>query len=249
MQIDKRIYVVGSGWAGYNLTDHYDCDIYLVDCGEKLVMIDAGAGIATEQVEKLICFHGFSMKDIDFILLTHTHGDHVGGAKKLKSLTGAELLAHPDSTRYLKNKAQDKMSIDIAVKQGLYPPGFQVEPCEAYPFKDGETIQVGEVSFTAIDTPGHCSGHNSYLVATPEKKYLFTGDSIFLGGKISLQNIWDCNVEAYARTARRLNEQEFDALLPSHFGIDLSEGKLHTRKAVEIFDKLGVPGQASDGRS
>lgn len=56
-------------------------------------------------------------------------------------------------------------------------------------------------------------------------------------------------MEAYAGTARRLNEQEFDALMPSHFGIDLSEGKIHTRRAEEIFNQLGVPGQASDGRS
>ena len=248
MQIDERIYAVGSGWAGCNLTNHYDCDIYLVDCGEKLAMIDAGAGIAVEQVEKLIHFHGFSMRDIEFILLTHTHGDHAGGAKKLQSLTGAELLAHPDSAGYLKSGDQKKMSVDIAVERGLYPPGFTVEPCEARPFKDGETIQVGQVSFTAIDTPGHCSGHNSYLAATPKKRYLFSGDSVFLGGKISLQNLWDCSLEAYAGTARRLNEQEFDALMPSHFGIDLSEGKIHTRRAEEIFNQLGVPGQASDGR-
>ena len=177
MQIDERIYAVGSGWAGCNLTNHYDCDIYLVDCGEKLVMIDAGAGIAVEQVEKLIHFHGFSMRDIEFILLTHTHGDHAGGAKKLQSLTGAELLAHPDSAGYLKSGDQKKMSVDIAVERGLYPPGFKVEPCEARPFKDGETIQVGQVSFTAIDTPGHCSGHNSYLAATPKKRYLFSSCS------------------------------------------------------------------------
>lgn len=249
MQIDKRIYVVGSGWAGYNLTNHYDCDVYLVDCGGKLAMIDAGAGISTEKIEEIIHFHGFSLKDVEAIFITHTHGDHVGGAKALGQLTSAKILAHPDSAEYLRKGAQDKMSVDIAVAKGMYPEGFFVEACDVLPMEDGETIQIGEVSFTAIYTPGHCNGHHSYLAVTPEKRYLFSGDSIFLGGRISLQNIWDCSIEEYAKTAKRLDELEFDALLPSHFGIDLSEGKLHTRRAAEIFAQLGVPGQAPEGRS
>ena len=244
MQIDARIYVVGSGRAGYGLTDRYDCDIYLIDCGKKLAMIDAGAGLDTKRVEELIHFHGFSMKDIQTIFITHAHGDHVGGARALKERTAADILAHPDSVAYLESGAQDKMSVDIAAARGMYPAGFTVGACEASPIKDGENVQIKDVSFTAIHTPGHCSGHNSYLVATPEKRYLFSGDSIFLGGRISLQNIWDCSRAEYARTARRLDELEFDALLPSHFGIDLSEGKRHIRRAVEIFDRLGVPDQA-----
>lgn len=137
MQIDERIYAVGSGWAGCNLTNHYDCDIYLVDCGEKLVMIDAGAGIAVEQVEKLIHFHGFSMRDIEFILLTHTHGDHAGGAKKLQSLTGAELLAHPDSAGYLKSGDQKKMSVDIAVERGCIRRDLRWNPARPGHLKTG----------------------------------------------------------------------------------------------------------------
>lgn len=248
MQIDKRIYVVGSGWAGYNLTEHYDCDVYLIDCGGKLALMDAGAGLSLEKMREIIRFHGFSFQDIEAIFITHTHGDHVGGARALQELTGARILAHPDSAEYLRRGAQDKMSVDIAVARGMYPAGFQVEACEAFPIEDGETVSMGEVSFTAVDTPGHCSGHHSYLVETPEKRYLFSGDSIFLGGRISLQNIWDCSLAEYGETARRLDALDFDALLPSHFGIDLLEGKSHVHRAAEIFAQLGVPGQASESR-
>ena len=244
MQIDKRVYVVGSGKSGSNFTDPYDCDTYVVNCGNDLVMIHTGAGISPEKICEQIAFHNFLPSDIKYILLTHTHGDHVGGAAYFKKLTGATVLAHPLSARYLQDGDLNKMSVDTAEKNGLYPSGFTVEKCKASPFSDGEILKVGDVEFMAVDTPGHCSGHNAYLVTTPEKRYLFSGDSIFLGGRISLQNIWDCCLADYVETAHKLERLEFDALLPSHFGIDLSEGKEHIQKAVQIFERLGIPEQA-----
>lgn len=249
MQIDHRIYVVGSGWAGYRLTEHFDCDVYLIDCGGEQVLIDAGAGIAPEKILEQIRFHGFSENNIRYLLITHGHGDHVGGAAELSRVTGARVLAHPECAGYLRDGDQNKMSVALAAERGLYPEGFRVEPCAAEDFRDGKVLKVGDVTFTAIDTPGHCSGHNAYLLETPEKRYLFSGDSIFLGGNISLQNIWDCNIQAYAKTAERLERVEFEALLPSHFGIDLSRGKKHIQKAAETFRHLDIPGQASKMRS
>ena len=244
MQIDKRIYVIGSGRAGYNLTDSYDCDVYLVDCGEALVMIDTGAGIAPEKIQEQISFHHFSPSDVKYILITHSHGDHIGGAAYFRRLTGATVLAHPLSADYLKNGDTEKMSVELAKKAGLYPLDFVVQTCLTESFSDGEILKVGDVVFTAVDTPGHCSGHSSYLVVAPEKRYLFSGDSIFLDGRTSLQSIWDCCLTDYAKTACKLNQLEFDALLPAHFGIDLSEGKRHIQKAAEIFGRLGIPEQA-----
>lgn len=248
MQLDRRIYVVGSGWAGYQLTEHYDCDVYLIDCGGDLVLIDTGAGIAPELILEQIRFHGFSEKDISTILLTHGHGDHVGGTAFFKKATGAKVLAHPDCARYLTEGDQEKMSVAPAAQKGLYPEGFRVEPCDTQSFCDGETLAKGSVVFTAVGTPGHCSGHNAYLCRTPEKTYLFAGDSIFLGGTISLQNIWDCCIADYAKTAEKLNRLDFEALLPSHFGIDLKCGKKHIQKAAEIFARLDIPGQANKSR-
>jgi glyoxylase-like metal-dependent hydrolase (beta-lactamase superfamily II) len=249
VQIDKRIYVAGSGRAGYNLTDPYDCDVYLVDCGASLVMIDTGAGMHPEQIAEVIRSHGFALTDISAILLTHAHGDHVGGAAWFSAAARAPLYAAPECAAYLAQGDAQKMSVDTAAARGLYPADFRVQPCAARPLADGETLRVGEACFTAVFTPGHCSGHHAYLLETPQKRYLFSGDSIFLGGRISLQNIWDCSISAYAQTARRLNALQFDALLPSHFGIDLQEGKKHVEKAVRWFEALDIPPQASAART
>jgi hypothetical protein len=67
------------------------------------------------------------------------------------------------------------------------------------------------------------------------------GDVVFYGGKIFLQNIPDCSLQKYAATVSKLAELEFDALLPGHLGISLSNGRRHIEAAKATFDKLLVP--------
>ena len=50
MRITKRIYLVGSGQNGFNLTDDYDCHVYLLDCGGEYALIDAGGGRSTAAI-------------------------------------------------------------------------------------------------------------------------------------------------------------------------------------------------------
>lgn len=248
MQITRRIYVVGSGRAGYNFTNPYDCDVYLVDCGEGLLLIDSGAGLNSGKILDCIRSHGFSPEDVRYILLTHGHGDHSGGCRDLRKATGARVLAHPDCARHVTEGDERAIALDVARKTGGYPSDYRFCPCPAEAFPDSGKLRIGEITFTAYDTPGHCSGHYAYLMESEDCRALFSGDSIFLGGRISLQNIWDCSLSDYAETAYRLSGLKFDALLPSHFGIDLTEGMTHIRKAVEVFSGLGIPEDAKKSR-
>lgn len=244
MQINKQIYVAASGRAGFHITNDYDCDVYLVDCGGPLVLIDAGVGLESRRIEEQIRFHGFDPRQIKYILLTHGHADHSGGAFFMKELTGGKVLAHPDCARYVSGGDEEAIALTEAVRAGVYPRDYVFHACPTDSIKDGESLVVGNTSFTAIHAPGHCSGHHAYLMEGPCGKMLFAGDSIFIGGKISLQVIWDCDIIKYARTASRLAEIEFEGLLPSHYGIDLRDGVRHIRAAKAVFDGLGIPEQA-----
>ncbi|MEM1484325.1 MBL fold metallo-hydrolase [Oscillospiraceae bacterium PP1C4] len=247
MQLTKRIYLVGSGWAGSNFTDSHDCDIYLVDCGEKLVLIDAGLGTGDNLILDEIRRHGFRPEDIAYILLTHGHADHAGGACGLREATGATVLAHPDCARYITAGDTKAIALDEAIKAGIYPADYKFAPCPVGAIGDGEQLRVGEVTFTAYSTPGHCSGHHAYLMEAQGASALFAGDSVFPGGKISLQALWDCSIVDYMQTVQKLLTLHFDALLPSHFGIDIKNGMQHIQTAAEIFATLEIPGQAGRG--
>ena len=81
--------------------------------------------------------------------------------------------------------------------------------------------------------------NNADLWAT--RTLLVQGDVVFFGGTIFLQNVPDCSLQDYAATVQRLSLLDFDAHLPGHLGISLSNGKRHITAAAETFAKLGVP--------
>lgn len=244
IRLNAFLSVVASGRPGSHISDPFDCDVYMVETEEGLVLIDAGVGPVGDAPLLAVREAGYKLSDVKRILLTHGHADHSGNAAYLREMTGATVMAHAQCARYVSEGDLDAIALKGAIAAGLYPADYRFTPCPVTPLFDGETIEMGKMRFTAIDTPGHCSGHMCYLLEHEGKRYLFAGDSIFVGGKITLQNIWDCSIQDYAATAKRLCALDFDALLPAHFGIDMREGKAHVERAAAVFDSLQVPAQA-----
>ncbi len=235
--------VIASGRPGYHFSDPFDCDVYMVETGDGLVLVDAGVGPEGNAPLEAIRQCGYQPGDVRKILLTHGHADHSGNALYLHQQTGAPVYAHPQCAKYITEGDTEAIALGGAIRAGLYPADYQFRACPVEAIQDGETFTLGNTRWTAVNTPGHCSGHMAYLMECQGYGYLFAGDSIFVGGKVHLQNIWDCSITDYAQTAETLLKLPFDALLPSHFGIDLSDGKSHVQKAVEIFRNLAVPPQ------
>jgi len=72
---------------------------------------------------------------------------------------------------------------------------------------------------------------------------LFSGDAVFHGGTILLQNIHDCSLSATVTSLRKLRGLEIDALLPGHLAVSLREGQRHIEKANDTLDRLLIPSQ------
>jgi glyoxylase-like metal-dependent hydrolase (beta-lactamase superfamily II) len=74
-----------------------------------------------------------------------------------------------------------------------------------------------------------------------ERNYLIGADLVFWGGRVLLQNIHDCRIDAYAQSVFKVENLDFDALIPGHLQISLRYGKDQVQRAATAFRQLGVP--------
>ena len=105
---------------------------------------------------------------LKYIILTHGHGDHIGGVAELLSTLKTELLIHKDDEEMLTDK----------IKSGTIMIGYPDVNVSATVFiKDGDELLLGNEKLTVIHTPGHTKGGVSILTGNK----LFVGDTLFNG--------------------------------------------------------------------
>jgi len=103
--------------------------------------------------------------DIKLIVLTHGHIDHTGALKEVKEATGAEVAIHGDDARSLRRQL-------LSIIFGLFYP---TPPPPDRLLKDGDSIDVGDLHFVVLHTPGHTPGGICLL----GQGVVFSGDTLF----------------------------------------------------------------------
>ena len=88
MKLFEGLHLVGSGFEGLFLTDRIDCNVYAFDTGEGWALVDAGVGREPFLIADVLEGDGISPSDVKYLLLTHAHGDHMGGAAYFKERFG-----------------------------------------------------------------------------------------------------------------------------------------------------------------
>lgn len=139
---------------------------YIVSCEKtkKAALIDAGGN-----EEMILAMLKKSGVDLQYIIATHGHPDHVCGNRKIKEATSAQIVMHSaDAAFFSKNEAKSYFSML----------GLEASPPTDITVEDGEIIQVGELALKVLHTPGHTPGGMCLYC----EGNLFTGDTLFVGG-------------------------------------------------------------------
>ncbi|WP_010273391.1 MBL fold metallo-hydrolase [Paenibacillus senegalensis] len=242
MLIAPEIHLVGSGQFGFQITDLMDCNVYLIDAGSEAFLIDAGGGVQPELIVKQIEQSGISTDKITRLLLTHIHGDHAAGASYFQQRYGWKVIVSKEAAPWLEAADHDKTSLNAAIAAGVYPENFKYEPCPvSRSVEDGDRLEIGNVRLQVIETPGHSRGHVSYVWERQGQRLIFSGDVIFAGGKIVLQQTWDCVIQDYAKSIERLHELNIDALFPGHGPFITANAARHIAMAHSKFARLELP--------
>jgi glyoxylase-like metal-dependent hydrolase (beta-lactamase superfamily II) len=158
---------------------------YLINTGSKLVLVDAGAakvfGPTLGSVMQNLRAAGYDPAQIDAVMISHMHGDHVGGL-----LNGEGKPAFPNAVVYLsKGESDFWLSADVAERAPAeYKKYFKMARDLAQPylalgkwktFGDGEMPVPG---VKAILIPGHTPGHCAYEITDGKESLLITGDMV-----------------------------------------------------------------------
>jgi glyoxylase-like metal-dependent hydrolase (beta-lactamase superfamily II) len=233
VQLTDHIWLVGSGAMGFSITDQRDCHVYLVADGDEAVLVDAGAGIGVERILDEIERSGVGSAAIKRIVLTHAHADHCGGARPLSEALGARVLASSEVAGILRAGDGRASSFEKMKQPGGYPDDYTYRSCEVDgELSDGERLAIGSLHLEAVGSPGHSSGHLSYLLRRPGGTDLFSGDAAFGLGRILLQDLWDCSIPDSTQTVRALAGLKPDGLYPGHGVIAVQNGWEHLYSAM-----------------
>lgn len=149
--------------VGYVLTN---CYIVRDEGTGKSCVIDPGdfTDEMREQIETI------GRENIEYILLTHGHFDHMLGAAELKRLTGAKIAIHELDAEILEDPRKNAMSF-FMLDKGVLPRADVL-------LREGDTLCVGDLTFTLMHTPGHTAGSSCFIV----EDRIFSGDTLFLEG-------------------------------------------------------------------
>jgi hydroxyacylglutathione hydrolase len=141
-----------------------NCSIFGDETSGEAVVIDPGDEIG--RITTILEKHRLRVKAI---VVTHAHIDHIGGAQKLKALTGA-----PVYMNFNDQELYDRMDMQ-AQWLGVPTPAKTEIDVNA---REGESLQLGAAEFHVLDTPGHTQG--SISVWIPAENKLIAGDTLFL---------------------------------------------------------------------
>ena len=136
-----------------------NCYIVGSESTKEGMIIDPGA-----DAEAILKSAGELGLKIILIVLTHRHPDHVGAAAQVKEATGAEVAAHIEAARYLPQSPSY-----------IFEPPYEASPYPDRLLKGGDSIDVGDLHFTVLHTPGHTPCGISLV----GHGVVFTGDTLF----------------------------------------------------------------------
>jgi len=238
IELKPNIYQLRSENPGSN--------VYLIKGDTKNVLIDTGITAKFPLLKSRLSEIGLRIRDINLILLTHEHCDHIGATTffhKRAVVAGHRLAAN-------KLELQDEFVTWNKYFNVPHKP-FWVDIW----LEDDALIDLGNYKLRVIHTPGHTSG--CICLYEPREGLLFTGDTVFAGGTLS-QITGSGNMSDYMNSIQRLNSLKIKEIYPGHGRIsntpdeDLSKALAHAQALfndTKMFFEAFIKTRELEGKS
>src|SRR5215212_1600124 len=158
-KIMDNVYYVGPGSVA----------VYLVPTSAGLILIDTAQEPYVDYVIENIRKLGFDPKNIKYILLSHGHLDHFGGAAKIQKLSGARVALTEGDWNFMAMQEANNL------KNGRTPKPGDEAPKKDMVVKEGDTITLGDTKVKVYVLPGHTPASPAYELTVYDNKKPYKG--------------------------------------------------------------------------
>ena len=240
-------------------------NVYLIE-DDPLTLVDAGpnSGSSLDELQRQLAAHGRSIEDLELILITHQHIDHIGLVQIAASHSGAEVAAIDHLVPFVENyseaaAADDAFAMETMLRHGIPPDVTQALASVSLAFRawgsrssvgrvlrEGDTVDFRDRSLEVHFRPGHSPTDTVFLDA--ERRTLIAGDHLIahissnplisrlVGSKERPQSL-----VTYMESLRKTQAMDLDLVLPGH-GDPVTDHRaliderfaLHERRARKI---------------
>ena len=175
INIAKGIDVVDSGYYSKDFAA-----IYLLRQNNKVAIIETGSNFSVPVVENVLIQKGLGFSDVSYIIPTHVHLDHAGGAGELmKQCLNAKLVVHPRGARHLIDPSKLIAGAVAVYGEEKFKEYYgEIVPIDAnrvIEAEDNFILDFDGRELRFIDTPGHARHH--FCIWDKATKSMFTGDT------------------------------------------------------------------------
>ncbi|SDN32799.1 Glyoxylase, beta-lactamase superfamily II [Psychrobacillus sp. OK028] len=175
-KLNERIYLID----GFDMGETERTGTYVID-EEYLTIVETGPSPSVKYVKSGLEALGFSLDQLKYIIVTHIHLDHAGGAGLLlEECPNAQVVVHPKGARHLAEPERLRAGAKAVYGtkfEEFFDPIIPI-PTERMIIKnDGDLLKIGETCILKFfDTPGHANHH--FSIYDPISNGVFTGDTV-----------------------------------------------------------------------
>ena len=226
LQLNDRIHIID----GYDLGLAERTGIYVIK-EEALTIVETGPSPSVKHVKRGLEALGLSLDEVKYIIVTHIHLDHAGGAGLLmQECPNAKVVVHPKGARHLANP--ERLIAGAKAVYGekfsaLFDPILPIAEEKILVKSEGDTLKIGPTcTLQFLDTPGHANHH--FSIYDPISNGMFTGDTVGVRYEQLMPDVHfflpstspnQFNPEAMQSAIDRLKQMNLSCIYYGHFGM------------------------------
>ena len=204
------------------VSESFTSNVYLIGQEEYLVI---DTGLNAQNLIDAMKKSNISLENLQNIILTHSHVDHIGGLNELVEKTSADVSIHESEANYVEEGDKE------ATAAAIFSLPLKGTPI-ARRLQDGDIIRFDEFVFEVLHTPGHTCG--SICLYEKQARILFSGDTVFAHGSFGRTDLPPGgNSKDLINSLKRLADLDIEFLAPGHMDV-VNNGQSHIKKSYEV---------------